>query len=247
MAFNLNKNEPAGSSKKFDLSKTESPTTGGPPPQEGRSKTWAFALLGLLVIGAGAWFFLSKSGSGSGSENSAAATTAVKPDSTNVATIVPNDVAATSTDTMKQASTENAVATSTTATTSSNTAPDPGNGNPDRTSAAAFNNSVPATFAKGSASISQPDQQLVKDLVAFLQKNPVAVITVNGYASSEGELAVNQQISRSRAAAFKSYLVAKGIAGSRINAAGKGIDNPISSNDTEEGRVKNRRVEISIQ
>jgi len=247
MAFNLDKKEPTGSSNKFDLSKTGSPTTAAPPPQEGRSKTWLFALLGLLVIGAGAWFFLSKSDAGSGSENAATATTTVKPDSANVSSAVQNDVAVATTDTMKQVSTENAVATSTTVSTNGNTAPDAGNGNPNRTSAAAFNNSVPATFAKGSASISQPDQQLVKELVAFLQKNPAAMITVNGYASSEGELAVNQQISRARADAFKSYLVAIGIPGSRINAAGKGIDNPISSNDTEEGRVKNRRVEISIQ
>jgi outer membrane protein OmpA-like peptidoglycan-associated protein len=244
MAFNLNKNEPTDPSKKFDLSKTDSPTATVPQPQEGKSKIWVFALLGLLVIGVGAWFFLSKSNSGSGNEN--AATAAVKPDSVNVTSVVQNDVAPTTADTMKQVATENAVATNTAATTAGNTVPDPGNNNPDRTTAAGFNNRIPATFAKGSTSISNLDQRLVKELIAFLKKDPAAVINIDGYASSEGELAINQQISRSRADAFKSYLVSKGIPGNRINSTGRGIDNPINSNDTEEGRIKNRRIEISI-
>lgn len=87
----------------------------------------------------------------------------------------------------------------------------------------------------------------MSEVISFLEKNPTAVITVNGYASSEGEPAFNQRISQLRADAFKSYLVSKGVDASRINANGKGIDNPVSSNDTENGRIKNRRVEILFQ
>ncbi len=249
MAFNLNKNERADPSTKFDLSKANSPAAVAPQDKKNRSKTGVFALLGLLAIGAGAWFFLSRSSASSDKENAVIATTTVNRDSANVPGMVQNDAAVTTADTLKQAPTVTAEASNAPAATSSNAATDAGNGNnnPGRTSAAGFNNSVPATFAKGSTSISNLDLQLVNDLIAFLQKNPAAVIHVNGYASSEGELAINQQISLSRADAFKSYLVSKGISANRIAAAGKGIENPIGSNDSEEGRMKNRRIEVSIQ
>lgn len=249
MAFNLNKNETTDPSKKFDLSKTDSPTTVAPQQQENKSKTWVLALLGLLVIGLGAWFFLSESDSGSANENAASATTSANPASSNVASGIQNDVAATTTDTVKQVTTGNAIASNTAAKTSGNTAPDPGksNNNLDRNTATGFNNSVPATFAKGSTSISNLDQGLVKELTLFLEKNTGSIINVNGYASSEGALSVNQKISQSRANAFKRYLVSKGISTKRIKATGKGVDDPISSNNTEEGRIKNRRVEISLQ
>ena len=72
-------------------------------------------------------------------------------------------------------------------------------------------------------------------------------INVFGYASSEGGPALNQSISQARADAYKKVLVRSGVADSLVTAQGKGIDNPIASNDTEKGRRKNRRVEVQIQ
>lgn len=240
MAFNLNKNEGADPSKKFDLSKSSSPTTTGAEQEKSRSKTWLFALPVLLVAGIAAWYFLSNPGPHK--ENSIAAATAIDSNTANIASGDQNKVTTSPADTPADVKKENAGSSTIAATNSGNAVGTPGN-----TTNTSFNNKVPATFAKGSNSISNLDRSLVKDIIAFLEKNPAAVITVNGYASSEGDPAVNQQISRSRADAFKSYLVSKGITAGRINAAGKGIDNPISSNDTEEGRIKNRRVEISFQ
>jgi len=77
-----------------------------------------------------------------------------------------------------------------------------------------------------------------------LKTNKQVIIHVLGYASSEGRQQINQQISQARADAYKRLLVQKGIPENNINAQGKGIDNPIASNDTDAGRRKNRRVEV---
>lgn len=229
MAFNLNKNEAGNPSTKFDLSKSGSPAGADATPGKSKSKTWLFALAGLLVAGIAAWYFMT----GSGAQNESGNTAATATDS-NAASIAPGDqntIAASFEDssTMAAGNRDNPVA------------------KPGNNTAAAINNSVPATFAKGSNSISALNGAVVKGILAFLEKNPGSVITVHGYASSEGDVAVNQAISQARADAFKKYLLSKGISSSRVHAIGKGVDNPIASNDTEAGRTKNRRVEISLQ
>ncbi|WP_296150213.1 OmpA family protein [uncultured Flavobacterium sp.] len=107
-------------------------------------------------------------------------------------------------------------------------------------------NKIPASFEKGSSEIVAVDEVVIKQISDYLEANPSSSIIVNGYASSEGELSVNNKISQDRANALKKHLVEKGIAANRITAIGKGIKNPISTNDTEEGRQKNRRVEINL-
>ena len=259
MSFNLNKNEEsasnAGSSKsstsKFDLSKGDNPS-GVDIEKSNKSKTWLFVLLGVIVLGAGGWYFLTNSSSEKGTENSVVSTS---PIDSNTASIPSNDqnkaTGPTTVDSTGVNKPENTDASNNTATPNSNSVTKPDNntnsGSAAAISSASLNNRAPATFVKGSNSISSIDKSLVKDIISFLEKNPNSLITVNGYASSEGELAVNQKISQSRAEAFKRYLISKGIADNRIVSTGKGIDNPIGSNDTEEGRIKNRRVEISIQ
>jgi outer membrane protein OmpA-like peptidoglycan-associated protein len=227
MAFNLDKNDSTGSSKKFDLSKSSAPTSTGTEQEKSKPKTWLFMLPLLLIAGIAAWYFLSKPGVQS--ESTVTATTDTGSTVASTAPTNQNSIAATNetagTTTANPAAVQNNVAVPSTN----------------------INNSTPATFTKGSHAISNVNPSLVKNIIAFLQKNPTSVIQVNGYASSEGELAVNQIISQSRADAFKSYLVSKGIAAGRINASGKGISDPVSSNDTEEGRIKNRRVQIVFQ
>lgn len=72
-------------------------------------------------------------------------------------------------------------------------------------------------------------------------------ITVVGHTDSMGTDAYNQKLSERRAAAVKNYLVSKGISAKTIVASGKGESSPVASNSTEEGRAKNRRVEVDIQ
>jgi len=70
-------------------------------------------------------------------------------------------------------------------------------------------------------------------------------VTVNGYASSEGTAAYNVKLSKDRANSVKTYLVNSGVNASQVATKGNGEANPIASNDTEEGRIQNRRVETA--
>ncbi|WP_461487426.1 OmpA family protein, partial [Pedobacter sp.] len=67
-----------------------------------------------------------------------------------------------------------------------------------------------------------------------------------GHTDNIGTAAVNQTISEKRAAAVKTYAVSQGVPASRLVTVGKGFSEPVASNDTEEGRAANRRVEIVI-
>ena len=79
-----------------------------------------------------------------------------------------------------------------------------------------------------------------------MKANPAVVVNATGYTDNVGNDARNLQLSESRANFVKSALVAKGIDAKRIVADGKGKENPIATNDTEEGRRLNRRVELTI-
>ena len=69
---------------------------------------------------------------------------------------------------------------------------------------------------------------------------------LEGYTDSTGDPAANKEPSLDRAAAVQSLLVAGGVADSRIRTAGHGPENSIASNNTEEGRAKNRRLELVV-
>lgn len=108
-------------------------------------------------------------------------------------------------------------------------------------------NKIPVSFASGAITFDTIDQSAVNDILLALSTNPDSSLEIHGYASSEGSLAMNQSISQAKADAFKDYLVSKNISEDRIRALGKGIQNPIASNQTAAGRKKNRRVEVDIR
>lgn len=286
MAFNLNKNDESSSkvdlskksnsTSKFDLSKNDSSVVAN-EEKSAKSKMWLFALIGLLIIGGGIWYFTSNSNSKNATTNDSTVPSAVSANTSSTPSTGQSEVTPKANDTSASAKPENNTASNTTTTPSANTsnnAPSTSNNetvgaNANKVSAsntaskptnnssnanstaniskANLNNKIPASFDKASASVSNVDNSLVENIISFLEKNPNSKIAVDGYASSEGDLTLNQQLSQSRADAFKTYLISKGGSENRIVATGKGIDNPIASNDTEEGRQKNRRVEISIQ
>ena len=236
MAFDLNKND--GSQKepsKFDLSKRE---VENPAP---RLWAWLIWLLGILVVGGGIWYYSSnktldtvaKEPTQNVSSDPAGAATAITPAKEKV------DGTDTTTAPIKALGTEE----------KSNKKDSLNDASPELETAAlkALNHTVPVTFVQGSSSFANTNKTLIKRIVAYLIKNPAASIHVDGYASSDGSLAVNQLISQNRADAFKKYLMQENIAESRITAMGKGIENPVASNETNSGRKKNRRVEINFQ
>ena len=77
-------------------------------------------------------------------------------------------------------------------------------------------------------------------------KIPDTDIVIYGYTDSTGRLELNQKLSEDRAAAVRNYLVNKGLIAARFQTKGMGPNDPIASNDTPEGRSKNRRVEFAI-
>lgn len=72
-------------------------------------------------------------------------------------------------------------------------------------------------------------------------------VEIAGYTDNVGSDAANREISKNRAKAVLNYLSSKGIASDRLSAKGYGSESPIADNNTEEGRLANRRVELQVQ
>ncbi len=84
-------------------------------------------------------------------------------------------------------------------------------------------------------------------LVKTLNAHPALKIHVQGNASSDGQLAHNQQLAVSRAVAVTTYLISHGVDAKRLETNPMGVSNPIASNSSKEGRERNRRVEFVVQ
>ena len=80
----------------------------------------------------------------------------------------------------------------------------------------------------------------------ILKRYPETNITIIGHTDSRGSDIYNQKLSESRAESVTSYAGMNGIAGTRLTTIGKGESDPIATNDTDEGRSLNRRVEFVI-
>ena len=83
-------------------------------------------------------------------------------------------------------------------------------------------------------------------LVNVLQKYPDTDIQIIGHTDSKGTDEYNQSLSERRASSVASYLSSKNVSSSRLTTKGMGESDPIATNDTEDGRSQNRRVEFVI-
>jgi outer membrane protein OmpA-like peptidoglycan-associated protein len=83
-------------------------------------------------------------------------------------------------------------------------------------------------------------------LINIFQKYPKTNIIVEGHTDSTGSEAYNMDLSKKRAQSVTDYLAANGISNSRIETNWYGEEQPKYDNSTEEGRSKNRRVEVAI-
>jgi OOP family OmpA-OmpF porin len=93
----------------------------------------------------------------------------------------------------------------------------------------------------------RPDAAVILDEAASqLNANSGKSVRVEGYTDSIGTDAYNQGLSERRANSVKDYLVGLGVAASRLSTMGFGESNPIASNDTQDGRALNRRVELNL-
>ncbi|KFF12955.1 membrane protein [Chryseobacterium soli] len=101
-------------------------------------------------------------------------------------------------------------------------------------------------FAFDSTNLTSVAQTNLDKLAQVLTNNPDTNINIYGHTDAKGTDAYNLNLSERRANAVKTYLSSKGIASSRMFAKGEGKSQPVATNDTEEGRAKNRRVEFAI-
>ena len=88
------------------------------------------------------------------------------------------------------------------------------------------------------------DPQVLDEAVLILKANPKLTGEVRGYTDNTASAEYNQKLSEARAQAVRDYFIKQGIAPERIRAKGFGQTNPVASNDTLEGRARNRRVEL---
>jgi outer membrane protein OmpA-like peptidoglycan-associated protein len=103
-------------------------------------------------------------------------------------------------------------------------------------------------FDYNSATIKQESHSLLDEVADVLTENAdIELLDIVGHTSSEGSDSVNLKLSKDRAASVMQYLIDKGIDAARLKSQGKGEKDPISENDTDEGKEKNRRVEFKIE
>ncbi len=76
--------------------------------------------------------------------------------------------------------------------------------------------------------------------------SPGVRVEIAGHTDSVGSDAYNQTLSQKRAESVREYLLSQGVSSSQLTARGYGESNPAASNDTDEGRAENRRVEMSV-
>lgn len=101
-------------------------------------------------------------------------------------------------------------------------------------------------FDFGKATIRSDSEDYLNTLVKMLQTFPKMNIAINGHTDNVGKNDYNLRLSKQRSQAVADYLVKHGIERSRLTTDGFGATKPIDTNDTDEGRARNRRVEIDI-
>jgi outer membrane protein OmpA-like peptidoglycan-associated protein len=101
-------------------------------------------------------------------------------------------------------------------------------------------------FETGSATLTADSADQIGHVAAVLAAFPNVAISVEGHTDNTGDAAANKTLSEQRATAVRQALVDKGVGADRVAAAGFGPEKPVASNDTEEGKAQNRRVEIIV-
>jgi len=101
-------------------------------------------------------------------------------------------------------------------------------------------------FDVDKASLKPASEKPLQEIVKLLRDYPDLKLELQGHTDNQGSADYNRDLSQRRAESVKAYLIAYGTDTSRLEAKGYGLSQPVASNDTEEGRAKNRRVELYI-
>ena len=102
------------------------------------------------------------------------------------------------------------------------------------------------SFDTGRSAIKSNFAPILSQFATSLNQNSVTTVTIIGHTDSTGSDAVNNPLSIDRADAARDYLVSRGVARTRIMTDGRGSREPVADNGSQQGRDKNRRVEIYV-
>lgn len=100
-------------------------------------------------------------------------------------------------------------------------------------------------FQTGKSTLVDMSQTILDQVAASLVGNPEVTVEIGGHTDITGSKATNTRLSLARANSVKAYLVSKGVEASRLTTKGFGPDVPVADNKTADGRLKNRRVELT--
>jgi OmpA-OmpF porin, OOP family len=101
-------------------------------------------------------------------------------------------------------------------------------------------------FETGSAQLKSTSQEQLSNIAEILKSYPQVKLKIGGYTDSSGDDAANLKLSSDRAQNTRKALVALGISPDRLEAEGYGEQHPVATNDTEEGRQRNRRIDLRV-
>ncbi|MDQ2711437.1 MAG: OmpA family protein [Acidobacteriota bacterium] len=101
-------------------------------------------------------------------------------------------------------------------------------------------------FDTNSTQVTPDSNATISNLIATVKCFPAMQVALIGYTDNTGDPAANKKLSLDRANAVKNMLVQGGVNASRISTDGEGQDKPVAPNDTDEGRAKNRRTELTV-
>lgn len=101
-------------------------------------------------------------------------------------------------------------------------------------------------FETGTDRLTSTDKAYLDRIIDYFKSLPTALLTIEGHSDNVGNKRNNQVLSENRAIAVKNYLVKIGASTDRLKTEGFGSSKPIASNDTDEGRKQNRRVELKF-
>jgi OOP family OmpA-OmpF porin len=89
-------------------------------------------------------------------------------------------------------------------------------------------------------------QPILDEAVSTLKSKPDVKVVISGHTDNSGTAEYNMGLSERRAKAVLDYFTTKGISASRLQAVGRGLNDPVADNKTKEGRALNRRVELKV-
>lgn len=101
-------------------------------------------------------------------------------------------------------------------------------------------------FESGAATLTPVGRAILDEMAGAIKQIGAPKIQLIGHTDSQGNRQANVALSLARANTVRAYLIDKGIPGEALSASGSGPDQPVASNDTVEGRAKNRRIEFRL-